>query len=46
MTPSLCMEKGFLETVDDIGRMQRSLLQAEEVSGIGEVRVRTKYSVR
>lgn len=36
MTPSLCMEKGFFDTVDDIGRKQRNLLQAEEGSGIGE----------
>ena len=46
MTPSLCMEKGFFETVDEIGRSQRSLLQAEEDSGIGEVRRRKNNSLR
>ena len=44
MTPSLCMEKGFFEPVDEIGRSQRSLLQVEENSGIEEVRRRKTNS--
>jgi len=37
LRPSVGTEKMFFETVDDIGRIQRNLLQAEE--GSGEVKV-------
>ena len=37
MRPSMAMGKEFFETVDDVGRIQRSLLQIEE--GSGEVKV-------
>jgi len=33
LAPAWSMEKKFFETVDDIGRIQRSLLQTEEGSG-------------
>ena len=40
LAPVWSMEKEFFETLDDIGRIQRSLLQAEE--GSGEMKVEGK----
>jgi len=37
MRPSMAMGKEFFETVDDVGRIQRNLLQIEEGSGEAKV---------
>merc|ERR1719154_874811 len=41
LVPAWSMEKEFFETIDDIGRIQRSLLQIEEGSGEEKAEVHT-----